>query len=190
MKSPPSREVLAVRPVVAVGDEDVPVRDDDLRRRGAALRGLFGPGVIAALAARGALLARVRRARGQPLRAGTPAGVDQPEALQPLKGGLVAPRAQALTAGGVLRPAEVPVEAQPAQVLGHEARIFVPAPLRVQVLEPEEQLPAQGAHVQPGEQGREHVSKVQPPAGTGREAAAGLCVHIGLRVDGFQIVRG
>ena len=148
-----AREVFAVRPVVTVLNGEHRVGDNDLSGGRAAHLCLFSLGVIAALAAHGPLLAGMRRAGRKALRARAPAGVDEPECREPFKGRFVAARAQALTAARFLRPAEIPVEAEPAQVLRHEARVFIPAALRVQVFQAEEHLAAQGADIQPGQQG-------------------------------------
>ena len=118
------------------------------------------------------LLARMGRGGGEALRPGAPAAVYEPLFLQHGEGRAVQPAARALSIALVLRPAGVPVQAQPAEVVRHELRAVHIAPVGVQVLEAEDELPAQMADVQPGQEARADIPQMQPPARAGREAAS------------------
>ena len=81
-----------------------------------------------------------------------------------------------LRIGGV-GPAAVPVEAQPAQIVRERVDI---RPLRaggVEVLHAEDQLPAEGAAVQPGEQHGEQIPDMQIARGARRKAPDDVRTH-------------
>ena len=149
-----ARRVFDVCAVVPVLNGDGLVRRNHFICRAAPApleRGDLRAGQRAAAAGAGVFLPRMRGRGSEPLRARAPAGVEQPLFPQPPEGLLVFPRPPALAAVRLHRPAEVPVEAQPAQVLRHKPGGILVGALRVEVLEPEEHLPSARAHVQPGE---------------------------------------
>ena len=123
------------------------------------------------------LLARMRRAGGQPIRPGAPAAVYEPAALKLRKGRGVVFAPLALGEALVLWPARIPVEAEPAQVLRHELRIVHIAALGIEILQPEDKLAAGMPRVQPGQEAGADVAQMQPPARAGRVAASFDIAH-------------
>ena len=107
---------------------------------------------------------------GQTLRPGAETGIDQALLFQFSEGSGIQFRAVALGIGAVgasLLIALVPVQIQPAQIVGQLIGIFRPAPVRVQVLHPQHHGPPGTAHRQPGQQRGKQVAQVHPSAGTG-----------------------
>ncbi len=104
---------------------------------------------------------------GQALRPGAVAGVDESPLLQLGEGGAVDVGAAALVHRLI-----VPVEAQPLQVPHHLVAPGLGAPVRVQVLQPEDHPPPLAPGRQPGQQTGPQVAQVHPPAGAGGKAAA------------------
>ena len=123
----------------------------------------------------------------QKLLAGAIAGVDQVPVRQGLEGRLVKGRPMALAIICLpLPPAQVPVQAQPGQVVGQLVQVGGLAAVGVQVLHAQDHLAPQAADVQPGQQGGKEVPQVHPAAGAGGEAPPdGPCSFHGLPSSRF-----
>ena len=136
--------------------------------RGALLLGPLGGGQLAAGAGVGALGQRpVRRLRGLPdLGPRAPARVHPALRLQPRQRVGVQ-----LVALGLAHRLLVPVDPHGPQVGQLPRLVLAPGPLRVQVLDPQQEPRAQRARTQPGHQRGAQVARVQRARGAGGEAA-------------------
>ena len=170
MKSPQSRDSSSAYPPWRRSRKEI-VRAGTVTRQAGGADLLQLPALRLGQAAAPAVIDRlpvgaVGGGGGQPLGPGAEAGVEQALAGQGLKGGGVGPGAP-----GLVHRRPVPVQPQPFQVPEDLVAVFRPAPVRVQVLQPEHH-PAPGAPGgQPGQQAGPQVAQVHPAAGAGGEAA-------------------
>ena len=171
------RQLVGIHPVGAAEDE-VPAVPEQVFPIGPLEA--VGPRQTAALPGVDNLpVGPVGGAGRQPLRPGAVAGVEQALFLQGPEGGGVPLRPLALEVGAVgspLLPALVPVQAQPAQIVGQLLRVLRAAPVGIQVLHPQHHHAAGAAHRQPRQQGGKQIAQVHPAAGAGGEAAP-KCLH-------------
>ena len=101
---------------------------------------------------------------GQTLGAGAPAGIDKPLHFELPKSFFIKSVSPGLRVAG-FRPAAVPVETKPAQIL----RQRLAGAGGVEVLHTEDQLAAERTAVQPGQQHRQQIARMQIARGAWRE---------------------
>ena len=169
-----AREVFAVRAEHPVREADLLIRHAHARRRGARfalLRNLLGRQIATGARVDHAAVRQVRRGSRVQRRTRAEAGIQQP--LFPQDGFIFLVNRRAL---GLIQDLPVPVQPQPAQVVEDQLRIAARAAQGIQILDPQQVLPALMPRAQPRQQRAQHVAEVHPPARAGRKASDGLHV--------------
>ena len=100
------------------------------------------------------------------LAAGAVAGIEQPFVPENFKVMIIYLGSPAL--GGRF---PVKVQSQPAQILAQYLGKFPAGAHGIQILHPQNHLPAPGADGQPGHQCRKYIAQMHPPGGGGGKAA-------------------